>query len=413
MRDAEPVVSRRSKGKPSKSKSRKPRAPNSGRWSVQLEHLGGILQHLEQDTRDKIAREAPEMTLDRTRRRLIVELTREGTANTGTRKVGLDSFFSALSDEIVTEIGDAANAVLDDPSADESTKRSAKRVQKIVPEFLKKRRFRQKKDPSLRREKPTNPSESRRTSKISVKKSRPSVAAQATRASTKKPRLTDEQKRALEPRVFNFLKRSVAELDRPTDFATLSNLVKHEFGEQASAGWFGFKTFKRLLAAAVPDAVLIPEGSSFVLPNGWDAESFTAPEVVRRPIPKPVKLIRRADPSFPNIEAEAWPYLYRSLSQATGTVGWRGDPTVRTVNACCTEARSLTENGAGLRLGRKEFNYVAWMLYSRQCLRREMSPLEIEDSFADALLRRCKRAKFTEREMKEVRAWIGRYPGKL
>lgn len=77
------------------------------------------------------------------------------------------------------------------------------------------------------------------------------------------------------------------------------------------------------------------------------------------------------------------------------------------MNACCKKATELTEDSAALHLGRKEFNYVAWPLYTRGVLRPNMSPSEVERYFAEALARRCEAAGFSPPDITYAKAWVG------
>lgn len=209
-----------------------------------------------------------------------------------------------------------------------------------------------------------------------------------------------------EAAAFDFLGELVANLDQPTDFATLSNLVKHRFGEEESSDWFGNGKFKTLLSRAVPEAKVVAKGSSYVLPPGMEASDFTAPIAKGRQIAPRVARIRQVDDNFPNLEASTWPILYRSLSLATQQLRWKGSATVKTVNACCAKARELTKDSAQVHLGRKEFNYVAWMLYTRGELRTNMSRLEVENCFVDALIRRCRAARLSSTDIQYTEAWV-------
>lgn len=209
-----------------------------------------------------------------------------------------------------------------------------------------------------------------------------------------------------EPPALLYLRDLVSELDEPVVFASLSNRVKHRFGEKACVGWFGFGKFKKLLSAASPDAVVVSEGSSYVLPAGMKLSEFVVPQHKGREVAPRVERIREADEGFPNLEASTWPVLYQSLAKATQTLKWKGAPTVQTVNACCSKARELTDRPADLHLGRKEFNYVAWMLYTRECLRMNMSALELQNAFVDGLIRRCKAAGFSAMDIDYAEAWV-------
>lgn len=219
--------------------------------------------------------------------------------------------------------------------------------------------------------------------------------------------VSSESTNRAEAAATRYLGQLVAHLDKPTDFATLSNLVKVRFGEEECADWFGNGKFKKFLSQAAPDAVTVAEGSSYVLPPGMTAGDFQTPSVKGRTVPPWVAKIRQTDENFPNLETTTWPILFRSLAMATQELRWKGSATVKTVNACCTRARKLTEDSAALHLGRKEFNYVAWTLYTRGVLSSNMSPLQVENFFAEALIGRCRAAGFSSSETIYAKAWVG------
>ena len=57
-------------------------------------------------------------------------------------------------------------------------------------------------------------------------------------------------------------------LDRPLELSSLAWALQHEFGAEVSDDWFGFRTFKRFLRAAIPDGEISSGRRAYLLPPG-------------------------------------------------------------------------------------------------------------------------------------------------
>ncbi|MEP6298601.1 MAG: RelA/SpoT domain-containing protein, partial [Ilumatobacter sp.] len=55
-------------------------------------------------------------------------------------------------------------------------------------------------------------------------------------------------------------------LDRPLELSSLAWALQHEFGAEVSDDWFGYRTFKRFLRAAIPDGEISTGRRAYLLP---------------------------------------------------------------------------------------------------------------------------------------------------
>lgn len=55
-------------------------------------------------------------------------------------------------------------------------------------------------------------------------------------------------------------------MDRPVDLASLAWAIQSEFGAEVSDDWFGYRSFKRFLIAAVPEGKISTGGQAYLLP---------------------------------------------------------------------------------------------------------------------------------------------------
>ena len=65
-------------------------------------------------------------------------------------------------------------------------------------------------------------------------------------------------------------------LDRPVELSSLAWALQHEFGAEVSDDWFGYRTFKRFLRAAVPDGEISGGRQAYLLPAGGSGSADEA-----------------------------------------------------------------------------------------------------------------------------------------
>ena len=142
-------------------------------------------------------------------------------------------------------------------------------------------------------------------------------------------------------------------LDRPLELASLAWALQHEFGAEVSDDWFGFRTFKRFLRAAVPDGEISSGRQAYLLPPGGTSDGpetdpagaeavdepmtetdVNADEVDDDPsstVPSEARRLRRVDRGFPLVETDQWRRIYEQLAAAWRRVG-AGAPSTKMVN---------------------------------------------------------------------------------
>ncbi|MGI9596300.1 MAG: hypothetical protein ACR2QK_09075 [Acidimicrobiales bacterium] len=254
-------------------------------------------------------------------------------------------------------------------------------------------------------------------------------------------------------------------LDRPVDLASLAWAVQLEFGAEVNDGWFGYGSFKRFLAAAVPDGDISTGGQAYLLPDRYDPEAEPIPngeaeptpdgpppaatetsrptpqdqsagagqpasgapsgrgrsadrggDVDRstgrsegEPPPEAARRLRSIDRAFPLLATEDWALLYDGLAEA-----WRRFGTVeaspRVVNRLTKSARDRAES-AGVTLSRRHLDYVAKAVFAAGHDAEPLDADEIAARFAALTVQRMidfriLRAK-NERARSEVTAWLG------
>ena len=169
----------------------------------------------------------------------------------------------------------------------------------------------------------------------------------------------------------DLLRERWSSLDRPLELSSLAWALQHEFGAEVSDDWFGFRTFKRFLRAAIPDGEISGGRQAYLLPPGTSATDG-APDDVESvddtvagaiieivdeadevdsdvdeeaddagsssSIPAEARRLRRVDRGFPLVETDQWRRIYEHLAEAWRRVGTR-TPSTQMVNQLTRSAR--------------------------------------------------------------------------
>jgi len=164
----------------------------------------------------------------------------------------------------------------------------------------------------------------------------------------------------------SLLRARWAELDRPIGLASLAWELQTEFGAEVSDDWFGHGSFKRFLRHAVPDGEISTGRQAFLLPGAEAAASDESAVAATDPsaaavdsaaAPGALRQLRRIDPEFPPLTAEAWAVLFEQLANA-----WRriapADGSARTASRLARSASDRARS-AGSSLSRRHVEYVA------------------------------------------------------
>jgi len=245
-------------------------------------------------------------------------------------------------------------------------------------------------------------------------------------------------------------------LDRPLELSSLAWALQHEFGAEVSDDWFGFRTFKRFLRAAIPEgeissgrqAYLLPPGSS---PVGDETDALDArairdavraevdersagdadltatdaagPDGAARPddvadddaddeldasgIPDEARQLRRIDRGFPLVESEQWQRIYEQLAEAWRRVGV-GTPSTQMVNQLTRSARDRAR-ATGDPLSRRHLDHVAKAVLAASDSGEPLDAEQIGDVFATSVLERMADLRIAKVDDAASRARVGRW----
>ena len=199
-------------------------------------------------------------------------------------------------------------------------------------------------------------------------------------------------------------------LDRPLELSSLAWALQHEFGAEVSDDWFGFRTFKRFLRAAIPDGEISSGRQAYLLPPGGapSADDVEVPEdptvgdtgqpaddaddvdddeptTESSTIPDEARQLRRIDRGFPLVETEQWRRIYEHLAEAWRRVG-AGTPSTQMVNQLTRSARDRAR-ATGDPLSRRHLDHVAKAVLAASDSGEPLDADQIGDAFATSVLR--------------------------
>jgi len=209
-------------------------------------------------------------------------------------------------------------------------------------------------------------------------------------------------------------------LDRPLELSSLAWALQNEFGAEVSDDWFGFRTFKRFLRAAVPDGEISGGRQGYLLPPLDRAMSMSTVDggtiVAAAPgatdpardvavahdvdrddrseepggrsgsIPDEARQLRRVDRGFPLIDTEQWRRIYDHLAEAWRRVG-ADEPSTRMVNRLTRSARDQAR-ATGDPLSRRHLDHVAKAVLANAASGDPLDADRIGEVFAESVLQR-------------------------
>ncbi len=235
-------------------------------------------------------------------------------------------------------------------------------------------------------------------------------------------------------------------LDRPLELSSLAWALQHEFGAEVSDDWFGFRTFKRFLRAAIPDgeistgrrAYLLPPGSAPSDAEGTRGIAIDIADIMEEPlnqsaavgrrderdagdelderadervdaahVPDEIRELRRVDRGFPLVDTVAWLRIYEHLAAAWRRAG-AGSPSHRLVNQLTRSARDQSRS-TGDPLSRRHLDYVAKAVLAATESGEPLDAGQIGDVFAMSVLERLAELRIVPTGDGAARARIGRW----
>lgn len=254
-------------------------------------------------------------------------------------------------------------------------------------------------------------------------------------------------------------------LERPLELSSLAWALQHEFGAEVSDDWFGHRTFKRFLRAAIPDGEISTGRQAYLLPAGSNAESLdvdrlgtggeatsnaeftevnvgdvagaddvraddgSVAEVVRDEpgvtapagdnadrtggdaatdaIPEEAQALRRVDRGFPLLDTPDWGRLFANLADAWEQIG-EATPSNRMVNQISRVARDLAVE-RGESLSRRHVDHVAKTVMAARESGAPLDAATVADVFASSVLQRLAELRIVPTSNAAARARVGRW----
>ena len=202
-------------------------------------------------------------------------------------------------------------------------------------------------------------------------------------------------------------------LDRPLEISSLAWALQHEFGAEVSDDWFGYRTFKRFLRAAIPDGEISGDRQLYLLPPSSesgvddDADAVIPPADDSSTIPDEARQLRRIDSGFPLVETEQWRRIYEHLAEAWRRVG-AGTPSTRMVNQLTRSARDRARS-TGDPLTRRHLDHVAKAVLATSESGEPLDADQIGEAFASSVLQRMADLRIVTADNAASRARVGRW----
>ncbi len=205
-------------------------------------------------------------------------------------------------------------------------------------------------------------------------------------------------------------------LDRPLEISSLAWALQHEFGAEVSDDWFGYRTFKRFLRAAIPDGEISGDRQLYLLPatsTSGDDDTDAVADVLVTPaddsstIPDEARQLRRIDSGFPLIETDQWRRIYEHLAEAWRRVG-AGTPSTRMVNQLTRSARDRARS-TGDPLTRRHLDHVAKAVLAASGSGEPLDADQIGEAFAGSVLQRMADLRIVTVDNAASRARVGRW----
>ena len=227
-------------------------------------------------------------------------------------------------------------------------------------------------------------------------------------------------------------------LDRPLELSSLAWSLQTEFGAEVSDDWFGFRTFKRFLRAAIPDGEISSGRTAYLLPPGSgpsDADDTAAiaidiADVVHEAtepapaaadvsdssdssddddveVPDEVRQLRRAERGFPIVVTGDWRRIYEHLAEAWQENG-SDTPSNQMINQLTRSARDSAQS-TGEPLSRRHLDYVIKAVLSATQSGEPLDADRIGDVFTTSVLERLAELRIVPTGNAPTRARIARW----
>lgn len=227
-------------------------------------------------------------------------------------------------------------------------------------------------------------------------------------------------------------------LDRPLELSSLAWSLQHEFGAEVSDDWFGFRTFKRFLRAAIPDGEISSGRTAYLLPPGsapsdaddtagiaidiadivedapaWtpatadDADAPGTDSADDADVPDEVRQLRRVERGFPIVTTADWRRIYEHLAAAWHRNG-ADTPSNQMINLLTRSARDSARS-TGEPLSRRHLDYVIKAVLAATESGDPLDADRIGDVFATSVLERLAELRIVPTGNAPARARIGRW----
>lgn len=207
-----------------------------------------------------------------------------------------------------------------------------------------------------------------------------------------------------------YLQRRATALTRPLDLATLAWEMQREFGQEISASWLGYGTFKALLIESMPEIRISSTPPSFVIPGDYRfVDPYIHSDASRRlrDLPLPIAFLKSVDRSFPLYQADDWQRIFAFLGSASDAFLPKTKFDVKLLNELTRIARDRSQI-AGVPFSRSAFDYVAKGAWYAGRLKPNMSADEFGESFLNSIVTRVGEAiSVSDDSKEELRAWFG------
>jgi hypothetical protein len=188
-----------------------------------------------------------------------------------------------------------------------------------------------------------------------------------------------------------------------------------------SDDWFGFRTFKRFLRAAIPDGEISGGRQAYLLPPGATtdgaeldltaavdaASAADETDEAASAVPAEARRLRRVDPGFPLVETEQWRRIYEHLAEAWRRVG-AGTPSTKFVNQLTRSARDRAR-ATGDPLSRRHLDHVVKAVLAAEESGEPLDADQIGDTFASSVLERMAELRIVPLDDGAARARVGRW----
>lgn len=213
---------------------------------------------------------------------------------------------------------------------------------------------------------------------------------------------------ALETAVVRYLADRVGDLEHPIDLASLAWELAREFGQEISNGWFGKGSFKDFLTQSVPDARVINQPPSFLLPKDFDGTALLRNIEAHRGLPTTAFLFKQVDGGFPLLSHESLAAAYERLAAASQVVDWSDPETtvIGRLNEMTLRARDMNDEEHSI--SRAHLDYIAKSLLFSRKLDGPLSEEQVRSVFRESSIKRIGDiVKLSKSQKLALKKWLG------